>query len=1098
MKYQPFSEGYYAKHTWEMLTNTNKKRNNNEGNQDFVRLWSQITLRHTKLMVHDDIKLPPQNRILLSIPFNPVEQENYNQLFEEFLAAICLDQYGNPVMDDWEPTPFILTHMRHSLTRLRQVCCNPQVGRLNFGSRRYKSRNHLFYGRGGQAGVTAVLQLKTLENVLDEMLSKASDLISDSEKEKAQLFLDVAEFLEYLYLPEIALETLNIGVWETERIIYRLSKYLDKLMNEYKIMKKFQKENGGEGDSEEADDDEDDELSDEEGKTNSVVHSVKNEKNENLVKLEDKITTTRLRLRSWNVMLHKFYFLIASSHFQQYDEEFQQKIEVDGKYAPILASVPGLDEFKQDLDKIHTSKDNLSPLLCGISTADLLPINSLTGFDGNSSISPHEFQEKFYYNLAERVREKILESSIKAVLNAVKHKITARSIYEPDKNKFLDNGDYHLHKNSKKLFKYLPLIDINSLEDNYIIGMRSKLFFTKVQKLIDQLNNQSKLINEWMDELIKLLSKPLLSHDKDPNGAEYEESIDDQDKVSCFLHVLSQIIIDRSEFIVGSDSKSIANNNITNTNNNKRAQQDALTEELLSNVNNKEFLLALQDSRKSVKPQLNTSLQELALNASNLESDLMQSQREEEEIENNVGRLEFDLFQQFTIRIRKIFENQKLSEVLIQKELSSNCNAVFNSRIEYFKQLQQISDSVRSVWQREYPVDLTSARELFVSILEKYAKTNQEINQKMTKSIAKFRYLQSLVRPEDSPKSADDEDDLMCTICRSLITIGSLTQCGHKYCKECLEHWLQNSRSCPMCKTLITEHSVYNFTHHKPNLKANTVHEKDDDSLHGDKADKLHVIYKSLDEGIIENIQEIEMKTSYSTKVDMIIKQVLYLKMQEPGVQIVIFSQWQDLLYIIGTALKNVNVSFLASHGTLTPEIGGGRRRNKYDSVEQFKKQDLGITCFLLNAKAQASGLTLINATHIFLCEPLVNTSLELQAISRIHRIGQTKLTTVWMFAIENTVEESIVLMSTNKRLQYFEQKKSTSTKKDSNTAASKAAADRDLSKAESITMLNSGGIDTLVSKGQSEGESVTNGDLWNAFFSASSTKPVTAFSNLK
>ena len=65
------------------------------------------------------------------------------------------------------------------------------------------------------------------------------------------------------------------------------------------------------------------------------------------------------------------------------------------------------------------------------------------------------------------------------------------------------------------------------------------------------------------------------------------------------------------------------------------------------------------------------------------------------------------------------------------------------------------------------------------------------------------------------------------------------------------------------------------------------------------------------------------------------------------------------------------------------------------------------------------SGLTLVNATHVYLCEPLVNTALELQAISRIHRIGQTRETTVWMFTIGSTVEESIFNLSTTKRLEF-------------------------------------------------------------------------------
>ena len=65
-----------------------------------------------------------------------------------------------------------------------------------------------------------------------------------------------------------------------------------------------------------------------------------------------------------------------------------------------------------------------------------------------------------------------------------------------------------------------------------------------------------------------------------------------------------------------------------------------------------------------------------------------------------------------------------------------------------------------------------------------------------------------------------------------------------------------------------------------------------------------------------------------------------------------------------------------------------------------------------------------MNATHVFLCEPLVNTAIELQAIARVHRIGQHQETTVWMYLVADTVEESIYELSVSRRLAHIVEKR--------------------------------------------------------------------------
>jgi hypothetical protein len=62
----------------------------------------------------------------------------------------------------------------------------------------------------------------------------------------------------------------------------------------------------------------------------------------------------------------------------------------------------------------------------------------------------------------------------------------------------------------------------------------------------------------------------------------------------------------------------------------------------------------------------------------------------------------------------------------------------------------------------------------------------------------------------------------------------------------------------------------------------------------------------------------------------------------------------------------------------------------------------------LLNAKRQSAGLTLVCATHVFLVEPSVNPATELQAMGRVHRLGQTKETWVHRYLIRDTVEVEV------------------------------------------------------------------------------------------
>jgi len=131
------------------------------------------------------------------------------------------------------------------------------------------------------------------------------------------------------------------------------------------------------------------------------------------------------------------------------------------------------------------------------------------------------------------------------------------------------------------------------------------------------------------------------------------------------------------------------------------------------------------------------------------------------------------------------------------------------------------------------------------------------------------------------------------------------------------------------------------------------------------------------------------------------------------------------------------------------------------------------VECFLLHAKAHSSGLNLVIATHVCLCEPLINTAIELQAIARVHRIGQYRPTTVWMYLVSGTVEESIYDISVSRRMLHVSR---------GALQASVTLLEETIDAANSLE-LQQAPLSKLLTRGSSGGELVDKEDLWNCLF---------------
>lgn len=118
LRYQPYC---YAPQVWQAVIRQDKTV--------FRQIFQSIALRHTKALVRDEIRLPPQKRYFISMPFTAVEEQHYQSLFREMAQECGLDLEGAPLTDDWAAEDYEV--MRVWLNRLRQTTLHPEVGAYN-------------------------------------------------------------------------------------------------------------------------------------------------------------------------------------------------------------------------------------------------------------------------------------------------------------------------------------------------------------------------------------------------------------------------------------------------------------------------------------------------------------------------------------------------------------------------------------------------------------------------------------------------------------------------------------------------------------------------------------------------------------------------------------------------------------------------------------------------------------------------------------------------------------------------------------------------------------------------------------------------------
>ncbi|KAL2857721.1 proteasome stabiliser-domain-containing protein [Aspergillus pseudoustus] len=603
-------------------------------------------------------------------------------------------------------------------------------------------------------------------------------------------------------------------------------------------------------------------------------------------------------------------------------------------------------------------------------------------------------------------------------------------------------------KSERKEFVIIPKMN----PQLYSKGLESRRVLDRLETFCEMMNQHAIQYSEWRQKMVELLSQSLIDQEDDSEleGDEYEKSTKHQDEMYVYMEALRAMFADRHDSLTGQKNVLIAHEV-------KMATSQAQKGEGPSPP----LYLEIMEKRSRLKPgpdlgSLRGVITELRSLGTSLEWQANEG--------SSRARSELEILTMVLKNVVHMSTEQTKTASNIEREVELFRDTM-NHRLEYYRQLQQISDTVA-------PYDEESAgkpldHEIFNSKLEQ----EEAFDEKISSLRAKGRYLIHL-----RDESGADETSKICIICQTGFEIGVLTVCGHKYCKDCLRLWWRQHRTCPVCKMRLKANDFHQITYNPQEFVVQE--EKSSQSL--DLGRQSHnSIYTDIGSGTLHEIKNIDLKDSFGTKIDTLARHILWLREHDPGAQSIVFSQYKSFLDYLANAFKRFKIEYSSV--------------DEPDGISRFKG-DPAIECFFLHAKAHSSGLNLINATHVFLCEPLINTAIELQAIARVHRIGQHRPTTVWMYLISDTVEQSIYDISVSRRLDHIMEKErekkagsSTTNGIATNGDGTNGAVVEDLSEvvidsANSLEMQDAP-LAKLMEGGAFGGELVKKDDLWKCLF---------------
>ena len=130
--------------------------------------------------------------------------------------------------------------------------------------------------------------------------------------------------------------------------------------------------------------------------------------------------------------------------------------------------------------------------------------------------------------------------------------------------------------------------------------------------------------------------------------------------------------------------------------------------------------------------------------------------------------------------------------------------------------------------------------------------------------------------------------------------------------------------------------------------------------------------------------------------------EIMLPKLQEQGHRVLIFSQFLNMLTIMEDFLVGLDIDFCRLDGSQS-------NLEKQKRIDAFNAPGSKIFAFLLSTRAGGVGINLATADTVIILDPDFNPHQDIQAISRAHRIGQTRKVLVFRLMTSTSAEEEII-----------------------------------------------------------------------------------------